>query len=58
MVVESRERFTIWDLASDVGGFHDALIIMSELLTGAYAAFAFKTNFLNQNYFDSQNDSQ
>ena len=28
IVIESRERFTIWDLASDVGGFHDSLMLM------------------------------
>ena len=52
-MIESRYRCTLWDLASDVGGFYDALIIICELLTGVYAAIAFKTNFLNQKYFDS-----
>ena len=58
MVIESRERFTIWDLAGDLGGFHESLMLICELLTGVYAAIAFKTNFLNQHYFDSQDDSQ
>ena len=53
IVIESRYSYTLWDLVGDVGGFHDALIIMCELLTGVYAAIAFKTNFLNQKYFDS-----
>ena len=57
-MIESRYRCTLWDLASDVGGFYDALIIICELLTGIYAAIAFKTNFLNQKYFDSEDDAQ
>ena len=53
IVIESRNRFTFWDLAGDVGGFYEALSFICELLTGVYAAIAFKTNFLDQNYFDS-----
>ena len=58
IVIESRYRYTLWDLAGDVGGFHEALVFICELLTGVYAAIAFKTNFLNQHYFDSQNDAR
>ena len=52
-MIESRYRYTLWDLAGDVGGFYEALSFICELLTGVYAAIAFKTNFLDQNYFDS-----
>ena len=51
IVIENRIRYTIWDLLSDVGGFYDGLILVCELLTGAYAAASFKTSFIGQQSF-------
>ena len=53
---EKRERYSIWNLISDVGGFNDGIYLVLSLFMTAYSALAFKTNFLNRSYFDSEKD--
>ena len=51
IVIEKRTRYNIWDLLSDVGGFNDGLMLVCQLLTGAYAAASFTTSFIGQQSF-------
>ena len=44
--IEVRQRYNIWDLLGDVGGFHDGLIIVFSLFMGSYSALAFKIDYL------------
>ena len=51
-MIEKRTRYTIWDMLGDVGGFNDGLILVCQLLTSAYTAVSFKTQFLTSIYID------
>ena len=51
--MESRVRYTFWDLLGDVGGFNDGLILMCSLFMSGFSAFAFNTDFLNKSYYDT-----
>ena len=50
---EKRIRYSIWNLVADVGGFSDGIYLILRIFMTAYSAMAFKTNFLNRSYFDS-----
>ena len=56
IVIEKRIRYNVWDLLGDVGGFNDGLILVCQLLTGAYTAASFKTKFLASIFYDSNRD--
>ena len=51
VVIEQRTRYNIWDLLGDVGGFNDGLMLVLEVLTGAYTAASFTTSFIGQQSF-------
>ena len=53
---EKRVRYSIWNLVSDVGGFSDGIYLVLRIFMTAYSAMAFKTNFLNRSYFDSDSN--
>ena len=58
---EKRVRYSIWNLISDVGGFSDGIYLVLRIFMTAYSGMAFKTNFLNLSYYDSEknpNDHQ
>ena len=58
---EKRIRYSIWNLVADVGGFSDGIYLILRIFMTAYSAMAFKTNFLNLSYYDSEknlNDHQ
>ena len=58
IVIEKRTRYTIWDLLGDVGGFNDGLVLVLQILTSAYSAVSFKTQFLASIYYDSNSDAR
>ena len=41
LALESRTRYTAWDLLGDVGGFHDGIFIVVSLFMSSYSAVAF-----------------
>ena len=57
-MIEKRTRYTIWDLLGDVGGFNDGLVLVLQILTSAYTAVSFKTQFLASIYYDSNSDAR
>ena len=58
IVIEKRTRYTLWDLLGDVGGFNDGLVLVLQILTSAYSAVSFKTQFLASIYYDSNSDAR
>ena len=57
-MIEKRTRYTIWDLLGDVGGFNDGLVLVLQILTSAYTAVSFKTQFLASVYYDTNSDAR
>ena len=57
IVIEKRIRYNVWDLLGDVGGFNDGLMLVCQILTGAYTAASFKTKFLASIFYDSNEDT-
>ena len=57
IVIEKRIRYSVWDLLGDVGGFNDGLMLVCQILTGAYTAASFKTKFLASIFYDSNEDA-
>ena len=53
---EKRVRYSIWNLISDVGGFSDGIYLVLRIFMTTYSGMAFKTNFLNRSYFDSDSN--
>ena len=53
-----RQRYNIWDLLGDVGGFHDGLMIVFSLFMGSYSALAFKIDYLKSTQVDDGSSSK
>ena len=51
--VESRVRYSYWDLLGDVGGFNDGLFLLGSILLKTYAGLAFKEDYLIGTEFES-----
>ena len=51
--VQTRIRYTYWNLLGDVGGFHDGFGILISICMGSYGALAFKAEYLSGNYIDN-----
>lgn len=56
--IEVRQRYNIWDLLGDVGGFHDGFYIVFSLFMGSYSALAFKVDFLKSTQVDAGSDQR
>ena len=52
--VEFRQRYNVWDLLGDVGGFHDGVILIFSLFMGPYSALAFKLDYFSSTAIDRE----
>ena len=46
--MQSRARYTIWNLIGDVGGFNDGLFLVFYIFRSSYSAVNFKIDYLNK----------
>ena len=58
MVIENRNRYNIWDLLADVGGFHDGLMIIGTILVSSYASLVFKKDYLDGTLVENTTDKR
>ena len=52
--IESRTRYTIWDLLGDVGGLSDGLHLITAAFMGLYAGMAFEKDYLDKKEIDDR----
>ena len=53
--VESRTRYSVWDLLGDVGGLHDGLVIFFAIFVGPFSTFSFSNDFIKGRFIDVSN---
>ena len=53
--VESRTRYSVWDLLGDVGGLHDGLVIFCAIFVVPFSTFSFSNDFIKGKLVDSSN---
>lgn len=56
--VQTRERYTFWDLLGDVGGFNDGLFLLAQFFMATYASFSFNVDYLDGKVVDSTSEAR
>ena len=53
--VESRTRYSVWDLLGDVGGLHDGLVIFCAIFVVPFSTFSFSNDYITGKLVDDSN---
>ena len=53
--VESRTRYSVWDLLGDVGGLHDGLVIFCAIFVVPFSTFSFSNDYIKGKLVDGSN---
>ena len=47
MIVSERKRYNFWDAVGDIGGFHDGIVLIIQVLMAPYSAMMFNIGLTN-----------